>query len=30
MHHIDAHRLIELAEMSVIVDQPEFEQLVLK
>jgi hypothetical protein len=27
MNHIEAHRLIELAEMSVIVDQPEFEHI---
>jgi len=27
MNHIEAHRLIELAEMSVIVDQPELEHI---
>jgi hypothetical protein len=27
MDHIEAHRLLELAEMSVIADQPEFEHI---
>ena len=27
MNHIEAHRLVELAEMSVIADQPEIEHI---
>ena len=27
MNHIEAHRLLELAETSTIVDQPEFEHI---